>query len=123
MKCRLTKFPLTHLLLLYLILLLQKKKKKNSSESIPNAYNFYETGLCVNVCWCVFKTQANIYGEASFQRSQKRFILDVQRKGFTIENLTECQYLSDIVKVYFKIGHWILDSRINKKDVSFTKKV
>ena len=57
----------------------------------------------------VFRTQSNIYGGASFRKSQRSFNLDawlgskyVSGIGFTVEKVYRSHYLSDTVKVDFK---------------------
>ena len=47
------------------------------SKDIQYAHNFYGTELYANVCRGVFKTQSNIYGGASLEKSQENFIVDV----------------------------------------------
>ena len=47
------------------------------SKNVQNAYGFYGTGLYVNVCRGVFRTQSNIYSGAYLQKSQESFIVDV----------------------------------------------
>ena len=66
--------------------------------------------LYVNVCRGVFRTQSNTNGRASLQKSQKSFIVDaelgsryISGLGFTVEKVYRSHYLSDIVKVDFKI--------------------
>ena len=79
MKYRIQKFHLILFLLLYFVLLLSEKvyftakKKKNQY-----ARNFYGTELYVNVYRGAFRTQSNIYGGASLQKSQESFIVDVR---------------------------------------------
>ena len=58
------------------------------------AYNFYGADLYVNVCRGVFKTQSNIYGGDSLQKSRESLIVDVRLGskytsgiGFTIEKV------------------------------------
>ena len=77
------------------------------SKIIKYAYNFYGTYL--NVWSGVFRTQSNIYGGASLQKSQKSFIVDVwlgpkyvSGIGFTVEKAYKSHYLSDTVKIDFK---------------------
>ena len=64
------------------------------SKNVQYAYNFYGTDLYVNVCRGIFRTQSNIYGGASFQKSQKTFIVDIRLRskyasgiGFTVEKV------------------------------------
>ena len=91
MKYWLRKFPLICLLLLCFILLL--------SETVcftAKIFNMHilSMGLHINVCSGVFRTQSNIYGGASLQKSQESFIVDVglgsnyaSGIGFTVENV------------------------------------
>ena len=66
------------------------------------------TDLYVNVCRGVFRTQLNIYGGAISRKSQKSFVVDVRLVLNTPlvqvlqKRFTECQYLSDAVKVDYK---------------------
>ena len=83
MKYRLKNFPLIHLLLLYFILLLSEKSIFYS-KNMQYAYNFYGKDLHVNVCRGVFRTQSNIHGGPSLQKSQESFIVDV---CFTVEKV------------------------------------
>ena len=79
MKCKSRKSPLVQLLY---------------SNNIQYAYNFYGTDLCVNVSREVFRTQSNIYGGTSLQKSRETFIVDVRLGsknasgiGFTVEKV------------------------------------
>ena len=74
MKYRLMKFPLIHLLLLYFILL---SEKMYFTPKIFNI-NIISLGLTGIICRGVFRTQSNIYGGASLQKSQKSFIVDAR---------------------------------------------
>ena len=72
-------------------------------------------GLYINVCSGVFRTQSNIYGGASLQKSQESFIVDVWLGskyasviGFTVE------------KVYrMSIFIWYVQSRFQKFVIAF----
>ena len=72
-------------------------------------------GLYINVCSGVFRTQSNIYGGASLQKSQESFIVDVWMGskyasviGFTVE------------KVYrMSIFIWYVQSRFQKFVIAF----
>ena len=72
-------------------------------------------GLHINVCSGVFRTQSNIYGGASLQKSQESFIVDVWLGskyasviGFTVE------------KVYrMSIFIWYVQSRFQKFVIAF----
>ena len=72
-------------------------------------------GLYINVCSGVFRTQSNIYGGASLQKSQESFIVDVWLGskyasviGFTLE------------KVYrMSIFIWYVQSRFQKFVIAF----
>ena len=75
MKSRLRKFSLIHY---YFISFFFCKKKMFYSENIQYGYNFYGTDLYVNVCRGLFRTESNIYGGTSLQKSQKHFIVDVR---------------------------------------------
>ena len=52
------------------------------------------TDLYVNVCRGIFRTHLNIYGGASLQKSQRRFIVDIRLRskyasgiGFAVEKV------------------------------------
>ena len=79
------------------------------SKNIRYVYNFYGTDLYVNVCRGIFRTQSNIYGGASLQKSQETFIVDVRLGskyasgiGFTVENVYRMSIFVDMVKADFK---------------------
>ena len=85
------------------------RKSVFHGKNIQYAYNFYGTELYVNICRGIFKTQSNILGGTYLQKSQESFIVDVRLGskyasgiGLTVDRFTECQYLSDMVKVDFK---------------------
>ena len=92
------------------------------------AYNFYGTEL--NVSTGVFRTQSNIYGGASLQKSQKNFVADarlgskdISGLGFTVKKVYRSRYLSDIVKFNLKTCHCVLVFPINKTHFGLTKRV
>ena len=64
-------FHLIHLLPIYLFFL---RTKIFYSENIQYVYNFYGTGLYVNVCRGVFRTQSNIYVGVSLQNHEKALL-------------------------------------------------
>ena len=72
-------------------------------------------GLYINVCSGVFRTQSNIYGGATLQKSQESFIVDVWLGskyasviGFTVE------------KDYrMSIFIWYVQSRFQKFVIAF----
>ena len=85
------------------------------SKNIQYAYNFYGTDPYVNVCRGVFRTQSNIYGGASLQKSLESFIVNVQ---------LGCKYASGIgftvEKVYrMLIFIWYGQSRLQKFVIAF----
>ena len=58
-------------------------------NNIQYAYDFYGN---VNVYRGIFRTQSDVYGAASLQKSHKKFIVDIRLgskyatgKGFTVE--------------------------------------
>ena len=71
-------------------------------KNIQCAYNFYGTDLYVNVFRGVFRTQSNICGGTSLQKSRKSFIVEVlpgskypSGVGFTLEKVCRmsiCQF-------------------------------
>ena len=85
------------------------------SKIIQYAYNYYGIELYVNVCRGAFRTQSNIYGGASLQQSQERFIVNIllgskyaSGIGFTVE------------KVYrISIFIWYGQSRLHKFVTAF----
>ena len=129
MKYRLRKFPLLqNSLTATLFHSFVVWKSVFYSKNIQYAYNIYGTELYLDGCRGVFRTQQNICGWASLQKSQENFAVDfrlaskyVSGIGFTVERFTENQYLSDMVKVDFenlsKICHCLFVYRINKKYV------
>ena len=93
MKNRLRKFPLIRLLLL-LFHSFCVRKSVFYNKNIQYANNLYGIDLYVNLCRGVFRNHSNIYGEASLQRSQESFIVDVPLGskydpgiGFTVERV------------------------------------
>ena len=52
--------------------------RKSAFYSKKIAYNLYGTELYVNVCRGVFRTQSNIYGDASMQKPLESFIVDAR---------------------------------------------
>ena len=127
MKYWLRKFALICLLLLCFILLL--------SETVyftAKIFNMHilSMGLYINVCSGVFRTQSNIYGGASLQKSQESFIVDVglgsnyaSGIGFTVENVHTMPIFIYLVwsKSTSKIYHCLLVSWVNKKLLGLTR--
>ena len=76
MKCKLRKFRLIRVQLHYnyFISFFFCKKNVFYSESIQYVHNFCRTGLFVNVCRGVFRTQSNIYGGTLLRKCQIIFI-------------------------------------------------
>ena len=54
------------------------RKSAFYSKKIQYAYNLYGTELYVNVCRGMFRTQSNIYDDASLQKPLESFIVDVR---------------------------------------------
>ena len=110
MKYRIQKFHLIHFLLLYFILLLSEKVYFTAKKKNKYACNFYGTELHVNVYRGVFRTQSNIYGGASLQKSQESFIVDVRLGSKYASSLT-----LTVEKVYrMLIFIWYVQSRLQK---------
>ena len=70
------------------------RKSVFHGKNIQYAYNLDGTEPYVNICRGVFRTQSNIYGRTSLQKTQKSFILDVRLGskyasgiGFTVEKV------------------------------------
>ena len=92
-------FPLIHLLPIFLFFYFFFFVRINIfySENNQYVYNFYGTDLYV--CRGVFRTQSNIYGEASLWKSRKTFIADVlpvSKYAFGISFTVEKVYRNSI---------------------------
>ena len=85
------------------------------SKNIQYAYNFYGTDLYVNVCRGVFRTQSNIYGGASLQKSLESFIVDVQLGSKYASGI--CFTVEKVYRMLIFI--WYGQSRLQKFVIAF----